>query len=196
MNTALRSLYLPDIPTWSLVLRAVVVYGAVLLLLRVAGKRQVAQLGISDFVALLLISNAVQTSMNGGDNSLVGGILLAGVLILLSYFFQYATFRSRKLEHLIQGRPTLLIHHGKILTEHLNRELMTVRELKSILRKQGIQALCAVGNPIQEILRQWIELAAQFLLQQLRVPFHGAQWRAQIVRDTVGKCFQVGNRSC
>jgi uncharacterized membrane protein YcaP (DUF421 family) len=149
MNTAFRSLYLPDIPTWSLVLRAIVVYGAVLLLLRVAGKRQVAQLGISDFVALLLISNAVQNSMNGGDNSLLGGILLAGVLILLSYFFQYATFRSRKLEHLIQGRPTLLVHHGKILQEHLNRELMTVRELKSILRKQGVE-LCDISEAILE----------------------------------------------
>src|SRR2546423_15482501 len=137
MPQSLRSLFLFDIPWWSLLLRGVLVYVCVLLLLRIAGKRQVAQMGISDFVALLLISNAVQNSMNGGDNSLVGGVLLALVLIALSYGVQYATYRSRKLEHLIQGRPTLLIHPGKILHEHLDRELLTVSEPKSIPRKQG-----------------------------------------------------------
>src|SRR5947207_4934318 len=85
MSNALHSLFVFDIPWWSLLLRGALVYVCVLLLLRVAGKRQVAQMGISDFVALLLISNAVQNSMNGGDNSLVGGVLLAIVLSLLSY---------------------------------------------------------------------------------------------------------------
>src|SRR5439155_21567945 len=136
--THIPELYLTDISWWARIVRAVLVYVAVLLLLRLSGKRQVAQMGMSEFVALLLISNAVQNAMDGGDNSLIGGIILASALMLLAYGFQYATFRSRKLEQLIQGRPTVLIHHGKILDAHLKRELLNVRELRMILRKQGI----------------------------------------------------------
>ena len=147
---ALRELYRPDIPFWSLIVRAAVVYVGVLALLRIAGKKQVAQMGMSEFVALLLISNAVQNSMNGGDNSLIGGIVLAVTLILLSWAFQYATFKSRKLEQIVQGRPTLLIHKGKVLINHLNREMMTIRELKMILRKQGIHDIHEVCDAVLE----------------------------------------------
>jgi uncharacterized membrane protein YcaP (DUF421 family) len=147
---ALRELYRPDLPIWSLIVRAGVVYLAVLLLLRISGKRQIAQMGMSEFVALLLISNAVQNSMNGGDNSLIGGVILAVTLILLSWAFQYATFKSRKLEQLVQGRPTLLIHRGKVIVKHLDHELLTVRELKMILRKQGIHDLRDVCEAVLE----------------------------------------------
>src|SRR4051794_5477973 len=88
-----QSLFHTDIPWWNLVIRGVVVYAGVLLLLRIAGKRQVAQMGITEFVALLLISNAVQNAMNGGDNSLVGGLILAAVLIALASGFAYITYR-------------------------------------------------------------------------------------------------------
>src|SRR4051812_32609373 len=124
---ALHSLVIPDIPWWSLLIRAVVVYSAILLLLRIAGKRQVAQMSMIELVVLLLISNAVQNAMNGGDNSLVGGIILASVLIVLSTIFAYATYRYPKFEQFVQGRPTLLIHRGKLLRDHLRHELMTIR---------------------------------------------------------------------
>jgi uncharacterized membrane protein YcaP (DUF421 family) len=147
---AFRALYRTDIPWWSLIVRAVVVYGAVLALLRVAGKRQVAQMSMTEFVALLLISNAVQNSMNGGDNSLVGGLILAGMLILLATALAYITFSSPKIEQLVQGRPTLLIHRGKIVHAHLKHELLSVRELRHILRKQGIQQLDEVEEAVLE----------------------------------------------
>src|SRR3954454_9160914 len=104
---ALRSLYVPDVPWWSLVIRAIVAYSFVLLLLRIAGKRQVGQMGMTVFVALLLISNAVQNAMNGGDNSLVGGLLLAVVIVSLATVFAYVTYRWPRVEQTIQGRPTL-----------------------------------------------------------------------------------------
>jgi len=121
------SLWLPQIPWWHLVIRAVVVYLAILVLLRLGGKRQIAQMGMIEFVALLLISNAVQNAMNGGDNSLLAGLLLACVLIVMSHLVSWGTFRSRRLERLVQGRPTLLIHRGKILHENLQKELLSVR---------------------------------------------------------------------
>jgi uncharacterized membrane protein YcaP (DUF421 family) len=139
-----------DFPWWHLVIRAVVVYVAVLLLLRIAGKRQVGQLNMTQLVALLLISNAVQNSMNGGDNSITGGLISAVVLIVLSFFFTFLTYHSKDWENFIQGSPTLLIHHGRLLHENLRHELMSVRELRVLLRKQGIQELADIEEAVLE----------------------------------------------
>lgn len=146
----MNDLWTMSLPWWNLVIRAAVVFVAILLLLRIAGKRQVAQLGIGQLVALLLISNAVQNSMNGGDNSLVGGLILATVLIVLSYLFEILTYRSKRFETLVQGHPTLLVHHGRIIEEHLRHELLNVRELKAILRRQGIHDLNDVVEAVLE----------------------------------------------
>jgi len=146
----LHEMWRPSLPWWDLVIRAAVVYIAVLLLLRVSGKRQIGQMGMTEFVALLLISNAVQNAMNGGDNSLTGGLILASTLILLSFAFAYLTYRYNRLERLVQGRPTLLVHHGKLLRHHLARELLSVRELSVILRKQGIHHLDEVAEAVLE----------------------------------------------
>src|SRR5438105_8580818 len=137
-------------PWWHLVIRATIVYVVVLLLLRVAGKRQVGQLNMTQLVALLLISNAVQNSMNGGDNSITGGIISALVLILLSFFFSFLTYHSKDWENFVQGSPTLLIHHGKLLRQNLRRELMSIRELKVLLRKQGIHDLSDIEEAVLE----------------------------------------------
>jgi uncharacterized membrane protein YcaP (DUF421 family) len=147
---ALRSLYHTDLPWWSLVLRAIIAYAAVLVLLRLAGKRQVGQMAMPEFVALLLISNAVQNSMNGGDNSLIAGLILASVLIVMSHLVSWGTFRSNRLERIVQGRPTLLIHRGKVLHENLQRELLSVRELKHILRRQSIMELSEIEEAVLE----------------------------------------------
>jgi uncharacterized membrane protein YcaP (DUF421 family) len=145
-----HSLWHPDLPLWSLVVRGVMVYLAVIILLRLAGKRQVAQMGMTEFVALLLISNAVQNAMNGGDNSLAGGLVLAATVIACAYGMTYLTYRSRRVETLVQGRPTLLIHHGRILYDHLASELLSIRELVAVLRKQGVNNLDEVAEAILE----------------------------------------------
>jgi uncharacterized membrane protein YcaP (DUF421 family) len=137
-------------PWWHLVIRAVVVYIAVLFLLRMTGKRQIGQMGMAQFVALLLISNAVQNSMNGGDNSITGGLILAATLMILSYFFAIITYNSKDWENFVQGRPTLLIHHGLLLKENLRRELLSIRELRVLLRKQGIHDLNEIEEAVLE----------------------------------------------
>lgn len=137
-------------PIWQFVFRAAIVYFAVLFLLRLGGKRQIGQMGAGEFVAILLISNAVQNSMNGGDNSITGGIILAAVIIMSSVFVEWLTYRSRRWETIIQGRPTLLIHRGEILQHNLEKERLNVRELKAILRRQGIHDINEVAEAILE----------------------------------------------
>src|SRR3954468_16687231 len=150
MSQHLRDLLVPSVPLWNLILRTVIVYIAVLMLLRLSGKRQVANLGTSELVALLLISNAVQNAMNGGDNSLTGGLVLAGVLMVMSFILAALTYFSRDWERFIQGRPTLLIHHGVLQRHNLRRELLNVRELRAQLRKQGVQNIAEVEEAVLE----------------------------------------------
>jgi uncharacterized membrane protein YcaP (DUF421 family) len=143
-------LWTMSIPWWHFILRGAVVYVAVLFLIRISGKRQVAQMGIIEFVALLLISNAVQNSMNGGDNSITGGIILAVTLLALTHLLAVFTYRSDKFEHLVQGEPTLLIRHGKFLEANLRKELLSHEELKAMLRRQGIQRISEIDHAILE----------------------------------------------
>jgi uncharacterized membrane protein YcaP (DUF421 family) len=125
------------IPVWELVLRSGVVYAFLLVLLRLTGKRQIGQLAPFDLVLLLVLSNAVQNSMNGGDNSLVGGLVSAVTLVTLNYGISYATFRSKRLEGLIEGRPQVIIHDGRVFEDVMRHAKLTHHELSAALRQAG-----------------------------------------------------------
>lgn len=116
---------------WEFVLRAVVVYLFLLVLLRLTGKRQVGQLAPFDLVLLLVLSNAVQNSMNGGDNSVTGGVILASTLVGINSFVGWLAFRSKNVEALIEGRPLILVHDGKIDHASLRQVQMTTHELEA-----------------------------------------------------------------
>lgn len=137
-------------PYWHFIVRAVVVYVFVIILLRLGGKREIGQMGSGEFVAILLISNAVQNSMNGGDNSITGGMILSIVIIALSVLVAYLTYRSKRWERLIQGRPTILIRNGIFIEHNLRRELLSTYELRTILRRQGIHDISDVVVAILE----------------------------------------------
>ncbi len=131
-------------------MRSVVVYAFLLGLLRLTGKRQVGQLAPFDLVLLLVLSNAVQNSMNGGDNSLVGGLFSATVLVGLNYLLGLATYRSKKLEALIEGRPEVLIHNGKLYEEVMARAQLTHHELNVARRQAGCASVEEVHLAILE----------------------------------------------
>src|SRR5512141_2000022 len=105
------------VPWWELVVRGIAVYAFLLLILRISGKRQVGQLAPFDLVLLLVLANAVQNSMNAGDNSLVGGLITATTLIVLNYLVSLTTHRNKTLEAVIEGRPQILIHNGKLFED-------------------------------------------------------------------------------
>jgi len=136
------------VPVWELVLRASVVYMFLLVLLRLTGKRQVGQLAPFDLVLLLVLSNAVQNSMNAGDNSLVGGLISAATLVGLNYGIGYATFRNKRLEALIEGQPEIIIHNGRVYEDAMKRAQLTHHELNAALRRAG----CACPEDVQAAL--------------------------------------------
>lgn len=133
------------IPVWELILRGTVVYAFLLVLLRITGKRQIGQLAPFDLVLLLVLSNAVQNSMNGGDNSLVGGLISATTLVALNYGMSYATFKNKKLEALIEGRPQVIIHNGRVFEEVMRNAKLTHHELNAALRRSG----CTCAEEVQ-----------------------------------------------
>ena len=130
-----------SLPWWEFISRAVIVYLFLLAILRITGKRQVGQLAPFDLVLLLVLSNAVQNAMNGGDNSVLAGIISATTLIALNYAVSYLTFRSKRFEAIVEGRPQVLIHNGKIYEDVMNREKLTRHELENALRAAGCASI-------------------------------------------------------
>jgi len=139
-----------SIPWWEFVIRCVVVYVFLLALLRISGKRQIGQLSPFDLVLLLVLSNAVQNSMNGGDNSLLGGLIAATTLVVLNYLVGQAVFRNKRLEFMIEGRPQILIHDGRLFEDIMARSQLTHHELNAALRQSGCSNIEEVHCAILE----------------------------------------------
>ena len=139
-----------SVPIWELIVRSVLVYGFLLILLRLTGKRQVGQLAPFELVLLLVLSNAVQNSMNGGDNSLIGGLVSATTLVGLNQAIGLATYRSKRLEALIEGRPQVLIHNGQLYDAVLRDAKLTQHELHAALRQNGCDSVDDVHLAVLE----------------------------------------------
>ena len=135
---------------WEFVVRAAVVYLFLLVMLRLTGKRQTGELSPFDLVLLLVLSNAVQNSMNGGDNSITGGLILATTLLLLNCLEGWLTFKSKSLEALIEGRPIIVIHNGQIDQAALASVNMTMHELHEALRNNGCTGASQVRFAVVE----------------------------------------------
>lgn len=137
-------------PWWEFILRGAIIYSFVFVLFRLTGKRQVGQLSPFDLVLLLLIGNAVQNSMNAGDNSITGGLILGVTLVFLNVAVDRLTFSSKKVQSVLEGSPKVLIHNGVINHEMLNHEKVTVRDLELALRQEGLLDASAVRCAILE----------------------------------------------
>ena len=133
-----------------IVVRSAVVYGFLLVVLRLMGKRQIGQLAPFDLVLILVLSNAVQNAMNGGDNSVIGGLVSASTLFVLNSAVGFITARSKRAEALIEGHPIVLIHNGKLYDAMLKRANITRHELNSALRQAGCGCLDDVRYAVLE----------------------------------------------
>ncbi len=120
------------------VLRTTIVYLFLVLILRIAGKREVGQMSILELIVILLISDAVQNAMVGQDTTLWGGLLAVLTLLGLDYSLNRLTGRSRFLRRAIEGEPRLLVHDGRLLTKALREEKVEIGELRAAVREHGV----------------------------------------------------------
>jgi uncharacterized membrane protein YcaP (DUF421 family) len=134
----------------ALVLRSIVVYAFLMIALRVAGRRELGQMTTFDLVLLLVLANAVQNSINAGDNSLGGGLISAVTLLVMNFAVGEAAYRWRWFERIVIGRPLTLVRDGKLLLRNLKRERVTLEELRSALRKQGIDGVSQCKRAVLE----------------------------------------------
>lgn len=134
-----------------IVLRTGAVYAVVLLGVRLSGKREVGQMTPFDLTLLLLLSNAVQNAMTGPDNSLVGGVVAAGTLLVMNYLVAEVSGGNRRFRRLIQGSPSLLVHDGKVLDAHMLREHVSLDELQRAIREHGVAHLNEVALAVLEV---------------------------------------------
>jgi uncharacterized membrane protein YcaP (DUF421 family) len=143
LSTVWNDIFVPGVPLLEKTIRTLVVYVAVLIGLRLAGKRELSQLNPFDLVVLLLLSNTVQNAIIGNDNSVIGGLFGAAVLLLTNHFLVRYLFKSGRLDAM-EGNPDVLVSSGKIMHHRLNEELITVAELEAAARRQGIRSIADV----------------------------------------------------
>src|SRR6266852_5728897 len=120
-----RHMFVLGLPIAEKIARPILVYAFLVIALRLAGKRELAQLNPFDLVVLLTLSNTVQNAIIGEDNSVTGGLLGASTLLVTNHLVVRYLYRHQRLDKLVEGSPELLIQHGKTLKRSLNRELIT-----------------------------------------------------------------------
>jgi len=156
-------------------IRPVIVYFALVILLRIFGKRELAQLNPFDLVVLLSLSNTVQNAIIGNDNSVTGGLVGAVTLLAVNYLVVRFLFRHRRLDELLEGRPTILIENGKVQQKALASEMLTRAELITVLHRQGYEK-------IDEVQRCVLEPGGTVFIQRKGVPDEQKQHADIIVR--------------
>lgn len=161
------------IPLAEKIIRPMIVYFFLVIGLRVFGKRELAQLNPFDLVVLLSLSNTVQNAIIGEDNSVTGGLIGAFSLLSVNYLVVRFLFGHRRLDQLLEGEPTILIEHGKLLPKALAKELVTESELLSVLHRQGFGSL-------DEVERCTLEPGGGFAIEG-KTPRLGERHHAEIL---------------
>jgi len=141
-------LVIPGVPVLEKALRPLIVYAALVVLLRLFGKRELAQLNPFDLIVLLTLSNTVQNAIIGNDNSLTGGLIGAFALMSVNYLVVRFLYRHERLDRVVEGKATTLIENGQVLKDNLDAELITLAELEAAAHRQGFEALDSVDRAI------------------------------------------------
>ena len=127
------------LPILEKLFRPVIVYLVLVLLLRIFGKRELAQLNPFDLVVLLSLSNTVQNAIIGEDNSVTGGLIGACSLLAINWLVVRVLFRSKRLTRAFDGQATVLVRNGQIDQKALARESLTREELIEVIHRQGFE---------------------------------------------------------
>ena len=150
MDQLLSHMFVLGVPVLEKMLRPVIVYVFLVVGLRLAGKRELAQLNPFDLVVLLTLSNTVQNAIIGNDSSVTGGIIGAATLLVINYFVVRLLYGHQTIEKIVEGDEDVLIENGQINTEHLKNEAITLAELEMAAHKQGFESLAHVQRAVLE----------------------------------------------
>jgi uncharacterized membrane protein YcaP (DUF421 family) len=186
VNDIVRDLLVPGVPLLEKVVRSILVYAFLVVVLGLAGRRELGQWNRFDLVVLLMLSNTVQNAIIGNDNSLFGGLIGAAVLVGVNSVMDRFFFRYPTVDRWVEGEPMVLVEDGKPVASHLAQERITDAELGAAVRRQGLENLVQVQRATLEnsgeitiikrdddpLLRR-LERIEQLLREQRQAPGHG-----------------------
>jgi len=150
MHEIWKDMFVLAVPILEKILRPICVYIFLIVGLRLSGKRELVQLNPFDLVVLLTLSNTVQNAIIGEDNTVTGGIIGATSLLIVNYLVVRFLYKHRSLDQFVEGRSDVLIEDGKVKTQHLRKELITMAQLEAAARKQGFDSLTEIQKCILE----------------------------------------------
>jgi uncharacterized membrane protein YcaP (DUF421 family) len=151
MNTQLvTNMFYLGLPVLEKILRPVIIYVVLVIGLRLAGKRELAQLNPFDLVVLLTLSNTVQNAIIGNDTSVTGGIIGAATLLLVNHLVVRFLYGHRQIEQIVEGDADALIENGQVNMERLQKEIITLAEMEAAAHKQGFASLSEVEQAVLE----------------------------------------------
>lgn len=160
---ALQHMFVLGLPWFEKLARPVVVYLLLIVLLRIFGKRELAQLNPFDLIVLLCLSNTLQNAIIGDDTSVTGGVMGAFALMAINYATVRFLFRHPRLQAKVEGCPTVLMENGQVRKEALRQEVLTLAELRLAAHRLGFTEL-------GEIDRIVLEPAGTFSMQPKEKP--------------------------
>ena len=134
----MNELWIPGEPIGELLLRATVVYFALLVLVRISGKRTVGQFTPFDLVVVMLISEATQAALVDGERSVTGALIVVATLIALNWLLGFASARSRRIDKLVEGSPVLVARDGRIFEDALARQNVSLGDFREAMRSHGV----------------------------------------------------------
>lgn len=138
ITTFLRDLFIPGTSLAEKIIRPAAVYAFLVVILRIGGRRELAQMNAFDLVVLLTLSNAVQNAIIGDDNSLLGGFIGGATLVLLNLAVVRFLYRHPQLESRLEGQAVTLVKDGQVFRDRLEREQITMDELLAAVHRQGV----------------------------------------------------------
>jgi uncharacterized membrane protein YcaP (DUF421 family) len=150
MHDIWKDMFVMGLPLLEKILRPIVVYAFLVISLRLSGKRELVQLNPFDLVVLLTLSNTVQNAIIGEDNSVLGGLIGATSLLVTNYLVVRFLYDHSKLDQLVEGSADVLVENGKVRTDRLKKELITMPQLEAAARKQGFDSLAEVQKCVLE----------------------------------------------
>jgi uncharacterized membrane protein YcaP (DUF421 family) len=169
-----HSMFALSVPVLEKVMRAVIVYVFLIVGLRLAGKRELAQLNPFDLVVLLTLSNTVQNAIIGEDNSITGGVIGIATLLLINYLVIRFLFSHEHIEELVEGKSDVLIDNGRLQEDHLKKELLTKHELEIAAHRQGF-------GDLQEVENAAIEPGGGIFFTAKK-PTHGEMQQSELIK--------------
>jgi uncharacterized membrane protein YcaP (DUF421 family) len=150
MHDIWKDMFVMGLPLLEKILRPIIVYAFLVISLRLSGKRELVQLNPFDLVVLLTLSNTVQNAIIGEDNSVLGGLIGATSLLATNYLVVRFLYDHSKLDQLVEGSADVLVENGKVHTDRLKKELITMPQLEAAARKQGFDSLAEVQKCVLE----------------------------------------------